>query len=181
MKEIWRPVKGYEGLYEVSNLGNVRSNYKANRINKNGLLKGYAGVRYKMVILCKEGVKKMHTVHRLVAIAFIPNPEGKRCVNHKNGIKTDNRVENLEWCTHSENVSHAFSLGLNYVSELHRDTARRIGAINGRKNAKRVVDTKTGIVYNSLTDAAESVGIDKRNLCNMLNGRRKNNTGLKYA
>lgn len=98
--EIWLPVKGFEGLYEVSNLGRVRNTkeYKILSIRNN---LGYSAVRFNRV-----GKQYFKVVHRLVAEAFLPNPDGKRCVNHKNRIKTDNNIENLEWCTHRENTIH---------------------------------------------------------------------------
>lgn len=107
MKEIYKTIPDYPN-YEVSNLGHVR-NKKFNRIVKswdNGL--GY----HKVSLSNEKGAKHM-TVHRLVANAFLPNPECKREVNHINGIKTDNRLENLEWSTRSENALHAFETGLN--------------------------------------------------------------------
>lgn len=111
MVEIWRDIKDYEGLYQVSNLGRVRSvdHYVKHwcggvRLVKGKIIKpctvsgGYLGVD-----LCRNNVSKTYLVHRLVAQAFIPNPKNKRCVNHLNKIRTDNRKENLEWCTHKEN------------------------------------------------------------------------------
>lgn len=119
-KEQWRDIKGYEGIYQVSSLGRVRSlnrtvkrdgqgNFKKSgqklRFNKNP--KGYFKVQ-----LRKEGKYQNFLVHRLVAIHFIDNPNEKPFVNHLNGIKTDNVVENLEWCTASENLVHAYDNGL---------------------------------------------------------------------
>lgn len=121
MIEIWRDIKDYEGLYQVSNLGRVKS---LARIRYNGherghqlneiIRKPYAGkVGYLTVTLCKNGKHKNCTIHRLVAQAFIPNPENKGTVNHIDGDKHNNNVFNLEWNTMKENSRHAFRTGLN--------------------------------------------------------------------
>lgn len=108
MEEIWRPVKGYEGIYEVSNIGNVRS--LSRKDSRGRFHKGrYISTRvnphtgYPVAHLCLDGEKKLREVHRLVAEAFIPNPENKREVDHINTIRNDNRVENLRWVTSREN------------------------------------------------------------------------------
>ena len=106
MEEIWRDVEGYEGLYQVSNLGRVKSlNYR--RTGKEKILKPIKiKKQYMNVKLCKNGKLKQYMIHRLVAKAFIPNPDNKEQVNHINEIKTDNRAENLEWCDRSYNVNY---------------------------------------------------------------------------
>ena len=99
MEEIWKDIEGYEGKYQVSNLGRVRSlNYHRMGITK--LLKARKDKDgYNMAFLVRSGYNRPVGVHRLVAQAFIPNPNNYPCVNHKNEVKDDNRVENLEWCT----------------------------------------------------------------------------------
>ena len=106
-EEEWRDVLGFEELYQVSNLGNVRTvkRGEATVMSQKEHWNGYLSVH-----LRNKGVERRASVHRLVAEAFIPNPDGLRDVNHKNGIKTDNRVENLEWLSHSDNIKHAYQM-----------------------------------------------------------------------
>lgn len=106
MGEIRKDVVWYEWLYEVSNLGKVKS-LNFNHKNREKTLKPWFCLGYNFVILSKDKKVKNYRVHRLVAIAFIPNPENKATVNHKNWTPTDNRLENLEWATYSENNLHA--------------------------------------------------------------------------
>lgn len=108
--EIWKDIKGYEGLYQVSNLGNVKacekewsSHHSAKLKHKAQLLKADDNHGYKRVSLHKNKKYKHFAVHRLVAETFILNPENKPYINHKNFIRSDNRVENLEWVNHKEN------------------------------------------------------------------------------
>ena len=103
--EVWKDVKGYEGLYQVSSYGRIRRNFKKGyKIKKNVV--NFNG--YLQTTFSKKGKFKTIEIHRLVALSFITNNEKKPCVNHKNGIKTDNKVENLEWCTYSENELHSY-------------------------------------------------------------------------
>lgn len=118
--EIWKDIKDYEGLYQISNYGNVKSlpkerhNRRGVYIQKEKLLSlTNTSTGYKKVELVKDGKRKGFKVHRLVAQAFIPNPDEKPQVNHIDGDKTNNYVDNLEWATASENSIHAYNTGLN--------------------------------------------------------------------
>jgi len=100
-------IKDYKGLYSITEDGQVYSHRWKRVLSLNKNNKGYYYVTFK-----KRGSRKNHLVHRLVAGAFIENAENKRCVNHIDGNKTNNNISNLEWCTHSENNKHAYSIGL---------------------------------------------------------------------
>lgn len=100
MEEIWKDIKGYEGLYEISNLGNVKT------LKRNKLLKTNKSSEYDYVVLRKEGRAKIKKIHRLVAETFIPNLNNLECVNHKDENKKNNNVENLEWCTKKYNCNY---------------------------------------------------------------------------
>lgn len=120
MKENWRDIKGFENLYQISDLGNVKSlgngNSTDSRTKQERVLKlQLKKTGYLQVKLCKEGKSFYKRPHRLVAEAFLLNLENKKEINHINGIKSDNRVENLEWCTSSENQKHAFEKGLQKI------------------------------------------------------------------
>ena len=109
--EIWKPVFGYENSYEVSNLWIVKSKKTLKPLKWSSTWNWYLKIKVK-----KENWTRNLIIHRLIAQSFIPNPENKPCVNHINWIKTDNRVENLEWVTYSENMKHA------YKTSLHKQT-----------------------------------------------------------
>lgn len=126
MEEIWKSIEGYEGIYQISNLGNVKSLYRLVKhktgtrvINEKILKQGNSG-GYLNVELANDGINTMCLVHRLVAKGFIPNPENKPCINHIDGNTFNNNINNLEWCTYSENNLHADNMGLrNIKGERH--------------------------------------------------------------
>lgn len=157
--EIWKDVVGYEGKYVISNQGNIESIIRVikNKLGRVSIRKGKPitvrlnSFGYYDTRVCKDGMKKSAFIHRLIAEAFIPNPDNKPLVNHINGIKTDNRVENLEWCTNSENMIHAVSLNL--VCPFCK---------------KKVVDKCTGQEYSSIKVAAKSLSIPPRELKSIL-------------
>mgnify|MGYP003428123665 CR=1 FL=1 len=105
MIEVWKDVKGYEGLYKISNLGRVKNKY--DNFVKGNVIRGYVRIS-----LSKNRNVKTTSIHRLVAEAFIPNPENKPYVNHINCDKTNNVVTNLEWCTQLENIQHCIKNGI---------------------------------------------------------------------
>lgn len=110
MIEIWKPIKWYEDKYNISNIWNIMSiNYNRKWIQKK-LLSHVFKDWYVRVSLCNKSKYKIYLVHRLVAFAFVSNPENKPCVNHKNWIKSDNRYNNLEWVTSSENNLHSYNV-----------------------------------------------------------------------
>lgn len=158
-EEIWLPMKGYEGCYEVSSLGRVLSSTGCMREpNKTKL--GYLKMN-----LSKEGVVKSMRVHRAVAMTFLDKPEGKDEVNHIDGDKTNNKVGNLEWCTSSENKYHAVRTGLN------------VSPRGGDNPKSKLTNTEAGFLryFASMgytqCSLAELFGISKSVTCNIVNNK----------
>ena len=141
MEEIWKDIKGYEGRYQISNFGRVKSLiYPKEKIMNiyNFRRDGEKGKGYWRVRLIKNSSYKYFFVHRLVAEAFIPNPNNYATVNHINGIKTDNRIDNLELCSLKENIQKAWETGLYKVDETRRLNGYKTGKSNkGKKYKKR--------------------------------------------
>ena len=115
----WKDLKGYEGVYEISNEGDLRRIPKRTHLKPRLTYDGYVNYR-----VCMYGVTKTVSAHRAVAIAFIPNPENKETVNHKDGVKSNNHVDNLEWATRTEQVQHSYDLGLKQPVHTNRKLSK---------------------------------------------------------
>lgn len=156
MAEIWKPVAGYEGIYEVSNMGRVKSRRKIISSVDDG--KGYLRLH-----LSKNGITKSFRVHRLVAEAFVPNSDVSLKVNHIDGNKKNNRSDNLEWCTQAENVAHAYSNGLST-----RNNPRQVKAIDLNGNVQ---------YFTSQCDASRKTGVAQQNISLCCKGKIKSAGG----
>lgn len=170
MKEEWREVLGYEGLYEVSNIGRIRTTKgvaKKPGIGSNG---------YYRVSLSKNGVKIWHSVHRLVAIAFLPNPENKPCVNHIDNDRLNPIVNNLEWCTYQENTDHAVKIGVHGM-------IGRFGADHNRSIAIESFNLKTGqsLIFGSGREAARKLGLHQACVTACVKGKLQTTGGFTFS
>lgn len=168
--EIWKDIAGYENKYQVSNHGRVRSiNY--NNTGQMKILKPYPSHGgYLVVTLCKEGKRTKKRLHRLVAEAFLENPDNKPEVNHIDGDKTNNYASNLEYMTCKENIRHAWDNGLcEEVRELSRQSI--IIAQESRKKSVRCITTNT--IYDSVVNAARQTGATRQNIDKCCKGERK--------
>ena len=171
MIETWKDIKGYEGLYQVSNLGRVKSleryrtsmlkNQKQTKINER-ILRGNVRKGYVSVVLSKQGFSKGFNVHRLVATAFIPNNEGGHYINHIDGNKQNNIVSNLEWCTCSENAKHAYQTGLKKPSTKKKLKLYEVNEIRESKG-----------VYQK--DLAKKYGVSQQTISKIINRERWGN------
>lgn len=165
MNEIFKDVTGYEGLYQISNLGRVKS-LKYDKFMTPAISNGYQRIGF-----TKNSIKKFYRVHRLVAQAFIPNPDNKPFVNHKDGVRDNNVVDNLEWCTISENEQHKYEvLGYEYPKGENNKMAIKVNQYN--KSGEFI---KT---YGCIRDAERDLVINKSNIIECCKGIRKTAGGF---
>lgn len=173
-EEIWKDIKNYEGLYQVSNLGNVRSIPRQGAHKTLHILKpGRTRKNYLQVSLTKNSIQKPFRVHRLVAIAFIPNPNSYPQVNHIDGNKQNNCVENLEWCTNEYNMKESWRLGL-------RDNIYKKGKENSRSVIINQYNFQGEFVkkWYCVRDIERELNFDNRNICACARHKRKSAYGF---
>lgn len=168
MKEIWRDIEGYENLYQISNLGRVKS-LGNDKTRKEKILKVCRHTfGYLLVGLFKDGNQKSYYIHRLVACAFLPNPDNLSEINHKDEDKTNNRVENLEWCNRKYNM--------NYGTR----TERQLENTNNPKRRKQVICIETGKIYPSTMQVERELGFNKSGISHACRGNQKTAYGFHW-
>lgn len=187
--EIWKSIDNFPN-YEVSSTGKIRSlrylgHNKVKELVAHPDAKGYLRIG-----LTKDGAKHTFKVHRLVAQAFIDNPENKSQVNHKDGNKVNNRADNLEWCTAHDNVVHAYQNGL---KERNREYAHILGNTVGKKALEKHRETQKTPIYAinidtgektwfaSQSDAANAIGACQSNVYHTLVGKQKSCMGYRFV
>lgn len=165
-QETWKDIPGYEGLYQVSNLGRVKSLPRhGTRSDEEMIMTQHKdGKGYMRLWLCKNCVQKNFKVHRLVASAFLPNPDNLPQINHKDENKQNNSADNLEWCD-------------NRYNSVYNDKAKKVG----RKLGKKVKCLETGIVYSSISDAARAFGLTTSSVNYVCHGKYKQVKGYHFA
>ena len=185
--EIWTDIEGYEGLYQVSNMGRVKSLERMKWCGLNGgcyykvpekILEGYDnGYGYSYVILCKDGKDKKCRINRLVAQAFLPNPDNLPEVNHKDEDKQNNYVENLEWCSKSYNINYGTrnKKAGKKIAEKLRGRKQTEEHIKKRSKPLFSVDKESGLImwWQSANEASRQLGISQGNITECCQGKRK--------
>lgn len=169
-REIWKPIPGYEGLYEVSNFGRVRSLFRYKKIlkpspNWNG---------YVTAELWKEKKRKRIAIHRLVATCFCDNPYNKPFVNHKDETRTNNCAENLEWVTHVENCNYGTAVSRRLEHVNYGERRRSISVNQFDKEGKLIAK------WNSISECARSVGVHESCVRNVMRGKTKTCAGYVF-
>lgn len=178
--EIWKDIPGFEGLYQASNYGKIRSiervakkEYRGNRIVKPREMEGtFNEDGYLKVHLSNKerGINKVFFKHRLVALTFINNPNEYECVNHIDGNKTNNNVNNLEWCNNLYNQQHAWK------NKLHRPTK-----VKGKKVKQYDLNGNFIKQYESISEAGRETNISIGNICTVLKNKRNKAGGYKWT
>lgn len=168
-KEVWKDIAGYDGLYQVSNMGRVKSLERTRNMNLPGrkkrapvserILKFGQSQGYQAVTLARDGVNKKIRLHKLVALAFIPNPDNKPEINHKDGNKHNNCADNLEWVTPIENQRHAISSGL-------RDDSFRRKTVNQYDRDGNFIRS-----WNGYVEIKDVLGLPPQAICGCCKGR----------
>lgn len=179
MDEIWENITGYEGAYQISNLGRIRSLSRFNSTTERVLKPIINSRGYAVITLSKNNVHKIYSIHRLVAEYFIPNPEQKPEVNHIDGIKTNCNSSNLEWCTSSENQLHAFRTGL------QKPNKPWLGKFGSDHNRSKQVSqmTKDDVlvdVFENAKHAEHVTGINHSGISDVCRGTSKTAGGFKW-
>lgn len=187
--EVWRDIKGYENIYQVSNLGNVKS-LSYNKTGKEQLLKQFKDkYGYLQVHLCKNKIHKKYLVHRLVALAFLPNPNNFPCINHKDENPSNNKVDNIEWCTYSYNINYGTRnkrmIETRRINNPDNECYKRIiqtRRINNSLGEKPIIQlTKDGVEiarYSGINEAERQTGISNSNIWSCCNGKQKSAGGF---
>ena len=163
MSEVWRDIVGYEGRYQVSSMGRVKSLERKDRLGrivKECILKPGTDRGYLIVELCAGGKRKRLRVHRLVGEAFLPRAEGKDAINHKDEDKTNNNVWNLEWVSHKENCNFG-------------TRNERIAKANSKPVAQYIKDGELVKTWSSLTEIGKQTGFSIGNISQAANGKYK--------
>ena len=184
MKEIWKDIKSYEGLYQISNTGKIKSleRYKDNH-SKKQLVKEkirkqiISKTGYYTCMLTKNGNLKLFKVHRIVAEAFIPNPNNYPIINHIDGNKLNNNVDNLEWCSYSHNEKEAYKLGL-----IKNNTYGLKKYTDSLKKKIKQYDLKGNFLkeWNSVSEIKKELNYETTNICSCCKGKRKTAYGYKW-
>jgi len=191
--EIWKDIDGYEGLYQVSSFGRVKSLKQAGRRRNELILKGGSVRNYRVVHLSKGGKVRSHRVHRLVAEAFIPNPKELLEVNHKDEVGSNNRLENLEWCTRKYNANYGTATerrvkGFDYAEKVRNmDYKEKVKNTDyeaiGKMRRKPVVGTniETGEkIYFEYMTLARKDGFQDSKISSVCRGDRKTHKGFTW-
>ena len=177
MTEEWKSIAEYNGLYEVSNIGNVRRIYYPTKKHKEKRYKIVTPYKtkegYYRLSLSKNGIVTKHFVHRLVAIAFIENANNVPVVNHIDGNKTNNSVENLEWCTQAENNRHAYNTGLNKYHPEHLPHKSGENSPSHILTQKDVIEIRSLLKEGKLNqhEIGRMYGVSNFTICDIKRGR----------